>query len=692
MNMNETNYHKNLYISKGGHLILEKKSQYYEKTVDFLIAIAEPRHRTINFHEYQITEYSLYAAASMNITTEDIILVLRNMCKHQVPQEVEDMIIQCSKTKGKVKLILRKQRYFIKCSDFETKQYLFSFNKIKDSYNSALTNKENKAKLQTNLNSNLNKLSNPNIGIDNDFNKAINVNNFNGESSNNLQNLINKISLGTNQEEEGELEEENTFEVDNNDLEDIKKLCIEIGYPLLEEYDFKNDTKNPNMKIQTKLKCSVRPYQEKALSIMFKQKRARSGIIVLPCGAGKTLVGILATVTVKKNTAILCNSASSVEQWYNEFRNWTNIDAKNIVRLTSKGNKDELWDLNKQAGIFIVTYTMIAFNGKRSQYSQEIIDKINSIEWGLLIMDEVHIFPADKFRKTSSLLKSHCKLGLTATLVREDCKIKDLHYLVGPKHYEADWVELQKDGFLARVQCIQILTEMHPKYYEEYLKADARKKLALYSVNPNKMLICKSLIKHHKGEKIIIFCDNIFTLDFYSEELQIPKIYGEVPQREREEFIDKFKNTNECNCIIMSKVGDTSLDIPNASVLIQISSHGASRRQEAQRLGRILRPKPECHSEYNAYFYSIISKDTKEMFFANKRHEFLINQGFSFKVVNTLKELNIKDEYPLLEYENDSKVMECYYKIVGLDENNSDLENDENSDNDLLGGFSSDSE
>eukprot|EP00340_Litonotus_pictus_P003935 CAMPEP_0170524694 /NCGR_PEP_ID=MMETSP0209-20121228/10178_1 /TAXON_ID=665100 ORGANISM="Litonotus pictus, Strain P1" /NCGR_SAMPLE_ID=MMETSP0209 /ASSEMBLY_ACC=CAM_ASM_000301 /LENGTH=332 /DNA_ID=CAMNT_0010813547 /DNA_START=1009 /DNA_END=2004 /DNA_ORIENTATION=- len=332
---------------------------------------------------------------------------------------------------------------------------------------------------------------------------------------------------------------------------------------------------------------------------------------------------------------------------------------------------------------------MIAYNGKRSQYSQEIIDRINSVDWGLLIMDEVHIFPADKFRKTSSLLKSHCKLGLTATLVREDCKIKDLHYLVGPKHFEADWVELQRDGFLARVQCVEILTEMHPKYYEEYLKANSRKRLALYSVNPNKLLICKSLIKHHQNEKIIIFCDNIFTLDFYSKQLSIPKIYGEVPQREREEFIDKFKNTNECNCIIMSKVGDTSLDIPNASVLIQISSHGASRRQEAQRLGRILRPKPECHSEFNAYFYTIVSKNTKEMYFTNKRHEFLINQGFSFKVVNELSELNIEDEYPLRKYENSSFILENYFEIKGLDENNSEFENDADSDNDLDGYSSS---
>lgn len=664
--------HKNLYISKNGHIILEKNSKYFDKTVDFLVAIAEPRHRTINFHEYEITEYSLYAAASMNIPTDEILLVLRNMCKHELPENVENIIISSSKTKGKVKLILKKQRYFIKTNDLETKNFILKSEKIQEAHQKALKNNVGV------------------INISNPMNKDFQMqDNFN--ENNNLQNIINKLTNSTVKESGEDLDDKLMFEIDIEFLEEVKKICIDIGYPLLEEYDYKEDNKNPNMNISTKLKCSVRPYQEKALSIMFKQKRARSGIIVLPCGAGKTLVGILATVTINKNTAILCNSASSVEQWYHEFRTWTNIDPKYLVRLTSKGNKDELWDLNRKAGVFIVTYTMIAFNGKRSTHSQEIIDKISQVEWGLLIMDEVHIFPADKFRKTANLLKAHCKLGLTATLVREDCKIKDLHYLVGPKHYEADWVELQKDGYLARVQCIEILTEMHPKYYEEYLGSSAKKKLTLFSVNPNKLLICKSLISHHKGEKIIIFCDNIFTLDFYAEELSIPKIYGEVPQKEREAFIDKFKNTNLCNCIIMSKVGDTSLDIPNASVLIQISSHGGSRRQEAQRLGRILRPKPESNSEYNAYFYSIISKNTKEMFFNNKRHEFLINQGFSFKVVDNLAELGIKDEFPLSVYEKDPTVLKCYNKIKELDENNSDFENDDDSDNDIE-GFSSDEE
>jgi DNA excision repair protein ERCC-3 len=334
---------------------------------------------------------------------------------------------------------------------------------------------------------------------------------------------------------------------------------------------------------------------------------------------------------------------------------------------------------------------MISFQGKRNPEVQTMIDQIKSIEWGLLIMDEVQVVPADMFRKTLTITKSHCKLGLTATLVREDEKIADLNFLIGPKHYEANWSDLQKDGYLARVQCIEIWTEMNSHFYEYYIKATVRKKMMLYFSNPNKLIICKSLIKHHKNDKIIIFCDDLFTLHKYAIELKVPFITGGVSHQEREKYIGEFRNTNKFNCLIMSKVGDTSIDIPNANVIIQISSHFGSRRQEAQRLGRILRPKPDSISEFNAYFYSIVSKNTEEMYFSNKRHKFLIDQGYCFKVVTSLADLNIKqivskDDDTLflqmldeIQYKNENEIEdESLSDNEYVDDNRSDLDYNEN--------------
>jgi DNA excision repair protein ERCC-3 len=638
LKLNDNLENRSLYISDDGHIFLETFAPYYKETSDFLVAIAEPVNRTKNIHEYMLTQYSLYAAASMNIKTSDIIQVLSNLAKNTLPEKLVKYIIDNTETYGKVKLILKNKRYFIECTAPGIINKLQSNEKINRSYQSiyykrkasksttAQTGSEYNSRDLT-INLNLNTSAKP-------------------IATSELKSVIKNIM--EDEKKEDKVDDipcigENYFEIDPDHLEEIKKVCIEIKYPLLEEYDFRNDKTLPNIDILPRLKNAARAYQEKALSIMFSNERARSGIIVLPCGAGKTLVGIMTTATIKKNTIILCNSGVSVEQWYREFNDWTIIKPRdNIARFTSK-NKDKLWDMENKAGILITTYTMMSYQGKRSEEVGKMIDIIKNTEWGLMILDEVQVVPAEMFRKILSIVKTHCKLGLTATLVREDKKIEDLNFLIGPKHYEANWLDLQRDGYLARVKCTEIWCEMSSDYYEEYLKANPRKRMLLYVSNPNKFFICKSLIEHHKKDKIIIFSDNIFCLEKYARELKVPFISGRVNDRERYEILQLFRNTNECNCILMSKVGDTSLDLPNASVIIQISSHFGSRRQEAQRLGRILRPKKDITSEFNAHFYSIVTKNTEEMFFSNKRHQFLVDQGFSFKVVTKLSDIDIKE-------------------------------------------------
>lgn len=205
-----------------------------------------------------------------------------------------------------------------------------------------------------------------------------------------------------------------------------------------------------------------------------------------------------------------------------------------------------------------------------------------------MLLDEVHTIPAKMFRRVLTLVQAHCKLGLTATLVREDDKIADLNFLIGPKIYEANWLELQKAGYIAKVACSEVWCPMTPEFYREYLSARSAKKCLLFVMNPNKFQICQYLIQYHerRKDKIIVFSDNVFALKHYAEKLRKPFIFGPTSQAERMQILQNFKYNPLVNTIFVSKVADTSFDLPEANVLIQISAHGGSRRQEAQRLGK----------------------------------------------------------------------------------------------------------
>ena len=304
-----------------------------------------------------------------------------------------------------------------------------------------------------------------------------------------------------------------------------------------------------------------------------------------------------------------------------------------------------------------------------------------------MIIDEVQLLPADSFINIiKNQFKSHCKLGLTATLVREDAGIPKLHLLLGPKLYEANWLDLQKDGFLARVKCTEIWSEMHPDFYEKYLDTgNSEFRKVLYVSNPNKYLITLLLLEKHKGDKIIIFSDNLFTIEQYNKfftkkKLDFRMINGKVNERDRNKILDDFRKDSGINILLMTKVGDISIDIPNANIIIQVSSHYGSRMQEAQRFGRILRPKKDIFSEYNAFFYTIVSKNTEEMKYSNKRHRFLVDQGYYFNIINDIKQLienkNEEEKNKILEnIENDESYKEYIgdtYKDICLKINSND--------------------
>ena len=243
-----------------------------------------------------------------------------------------------------------------------------------------------------------------------------------------------------------------SFEIREEFIEVVKRRCNDLGFPMLEEYDFRNDRLNADLEMDLKPTTHIRPYQEKSLAKMFGNGRARSGIIVLPCGAGKTLVGITAACTIKKSCLVLCTSSVSVMQWRQQFFQWSNVPESQVSIFTA----DEKQKFSGAAGIVVSTYSMVANTGKRSHTSQKMMDFLESREWGFILLDEVHVVPASMFRRVLTKIKAHAKLGLTATLVREDQKIDELNFLVGPKLYEANWMDLAAKGHIATVQCAEV--------------------------------------------------------------------------------------------------------------------------------------------------------------------------------------------------------------------------------------------
>lgn len=307
------------------------------------------------------------------------------------------------------------------------------------------------------------------------------------------------------------------------------------------------------------------------------------------------------------------------------------------------------------------------------------MNQLMNREWGLLLLDEVHVVPAQMFRRVLGIVKAHCKLGLTATLVREDQLITDLNFLIGrslsnnsesyrwvvsiplfcmflqlpspppmtgPKLYEANWLDLTRHGHIANVQCAEVWCPMTQEFLREYLKKErtAGQRQLLFVMNPNKLRACQYLVQYHesRGDKVIVFSDNLFALREYAIRMRKPFLYGGTGHQERTRILHAFKTNPSVNTVFLSKVGDNSLDIPEANVLIQISSHAGSRRQEAQRLGRILRKKKARRGEqeeFDAFFYTLVSRDTQEVFFTAKRQQFLIDQGYSYKVIPSLLEM-----------------------------------------------------
>ncbi|KAK5101078.1 DNA repair helicase RAD25 [Lithohypha guttulata] len=640
--------------SKGPKITLEYFAPNAAKATDLLTTIAEPVSRPAHFHEWRINEHSLYAALSVGLKGDDIINALDKFAKTGVPQEIKEFVHRNTLTYGKVRLVLRENRFWVESEDDEVIHRLLADPTIASC-------KAAGAEVETGVVQTRGTVIQGTAQA-----KGLTQTAAQGpeiprdDPAAEQERMI--AALRDEDDDEDTFRKTHSFEITQGHREQVAQRCLDMGLPAVSEYDFANDRINPSLLIDLKPQTQIRPYQEKALSKMFGNGRGKSGIIVLPCGAGKTLVGITAGCHIKKSIVVLCTSGMSVTQWAGEFKKWSDVREEDVASFSSTSKTK----FKGEAGVLVSTYSMMCMdpdNNKAAHDTKEMLRWVRSKEWGLMILDEVHVVPAQTFRKVTDGVRAHCKLGLTATLLREDDKITDLNYLIGPKLYEANWMELANQGHIARVQCAEVWCPMSMEFYKEYQKASARKQLLFYACNPVKFQVCQFLINYHesRGDKIIVFSDNIFALEHYAKTMMKAYIHGGTSERERQEVLDNFQHNDMVNTVFLSKIGDTSLDLPEATVLIQISSHYGSRRQEAQRLGRILRAKRRNDEGFNAYFYSLVSKDTTEMAYSAKRQAFLVDQGYSFKTITHLKGMQ---ELPGLLYRDPRERMELLSDVM----------------------------
>jgi DNA excision repair protein ERCC-3 len=394
----------------------------------------------------------------------------------------------------------------------------------------------------------------------------------------------------------------------------LKQELLKLGWPAEDNAGYTPGTPHEiNLKQDT---WHLRDYQIQAVE---KFNLGGSGVVVLPCGAGKTLVGAAAMASAGTNTLILVTNTVSARQWRDELLARTSLQVEDVAEYS--GAHKNL------AAVTIATYQILTTK-RKGEFTH--LELLNARDWGLVIYDEVHLLPAPIFKMTADL-QARRRLGLTATLVREDGRESDVFSLIGPKRFDAPWKEIEAQGYIAPANCYEVRVGLPDEERMEYAIADQESRFRIAATSPQKLAIIKELLAKHKGEPTLIIGQYLDQIDTVSEALNIPKLTGATPVDEREALFKKFRS-GELKALVVSKVANFSIDLPEASVAIQISGAFGSRQEEAQRLGRLLRPKADGRS---ATFYTVVARDTVEQDFAQNRQRFLAEQGYSYEILDS---------------------------------------------------------
>lgn len=522
---------------------------------DILNSFCELQKSPEHIHTYKITPISLWNAASAGLSASTIIKNLNSVSRYDVPQPIASYVNEVTSRYGKLILKATKNPNLLELTISE--EHILAQIKANSKIMRLITQEEGKL-------------------------------------------LVGLLNRGT-----------------------IKQELINIGFPVKDLAPLKDGSALKLSLRQTTLsgkEFSVRDYQQEAVDSFYGGNLPGSGhgTVVLPCGAGKTIVAIATIAKYQTATLILTTNVAAVHQWQNELLDKTSLTQTEIGEYS--GEKKNI------KPVTIATYQILTW--RPDPFSDfPHFNLFKEANWGLIIYDEVHLLPAPVFRITAEI-QAIRRLGLTATLIREDEKEGDVFSLVGPKRYDLPWKQLENCGWIATALCKEIRVELPEELKLEYAIADKKSKFRIAAENPIKLQVTKKIIEEHPDESILVIGQYVAQLETIAKELNVPIITGKTPNAKREEIYGDFKS-GKLSLIVVSKVANFAIDLPDASVAIQVAGTFGSRQEEAQRLGRILRPKKR-----QATFYTIVTKESLEAEFAINRQRFLAEQGYKYEIIN----------------------------------------------------------
>ena len=540
-------------------VLVEVDNPKYAESRDALAPFAELEKSPEHIHTYRISNLSLWNAAAAGFTAEQMVDVLRRYSKFPIPNTLPADVAETVSRYGRVKLVRGDDGNLrLICADKPLLEELIRQKKVKEYL--------------------------------------------------------------------GEKLDATSFAIEPKFRGVLKQALIVVGYPAEDLAGYTSGADLPLHLLEvTKagLPFHVRDYQRESADVFYAggDVRGGSGVIVLPCGAGKTIVGIASMALVQKSTLVLTTSITAVKQWKREILERTSLTVDQVKEYTG--------DTKEIGPVTVATYQIITYRPDKTEDFPHF-GIFESQDWGLIVYDEVHLLPAPVFRVTATI-QARRRLGLTATLIREDGRESDVFSLIGPKKYDVPWRELETKGWIASASCTEVRVALpDDRSRMEYAVADHRAKYRIASENVAKDDVVEELLSQHHDQRVIVIGQYLTQLRTLSERFDLPLITGSTGNAEREDLYNKFRR-GEVRHLVLSKVGNFAIDLPDANVLIQVSGTFGSRQEEAQRLGRVLRPKSDGGS---AHFYTLVTLDTRELDFAHHRQMFLTEQGYSYEILD----------------------------------------------------------
>lgn len=594
-----------LIIQSDRTLLLDVHAPLANDCRNDLIPFAELEKSPEHLHTYRLTPLSLWNATSVGFTPEDAIKVLEKYARYDVPQSVVFWIQETAGRFGKLKIVPGpKMQVPLKPTEVFSEETTYTGQMIEEQF-LYLVASSKPIFLEISANPNLKKYISP------------------CEYDESVENACVELT---------EDEKKYCFLLKLTDRGTIKQELLKILWPVKDEVQLEDgEPLDFSLKETTSdgKKLEIRNYQKEAAKAIVGNRGPGTGFgtIVLPCGAGKTVVGMTVMDMLKTSTLIITTNISAVHQWINELLDKSNLTPDMIAEYTGESKTI------KQ--VTVATYQILTWRPEKDgPYPHFSIFKERP--WGLIIYDEVHMLPAPVFRVVAEL-QAVRRVGLTATLVREDGCEGFVFSLVGPKRYDVPWKELEHSGWIATAECIELRLDLPNSNEIEYAVAGAREKYRIASENVTKETVVQQLIKKFPDDKILVIGQYLSQLDKLAKLLDAPIITGKTPNAERDKIYNDFRS-GKIKVLVVSKVANFAIDLPDASMAIQVSGTFGSRQEEAQRLGRILRPK-----ERTSRFFTLITRNTVEEDFGSNRQKFLAEQGYAYKIIRYTEESDLDE-------------------------------------------------